>query len=131
MTIHDHGVLDLETPRDLTQKERDLLTAMVESARAECRDDLRRQAMTAKVAAECKLRCGSIVLWVDRDRCGPAMACQQGVPSTAEGADTDGARLSVLLHMREGYIRMIECYRADGEPAHGLPLASSVAYLGG
>lgn len=131
MAMHNHGVRHLKMPRDLTQRENDLLTALVEAARAECRNDLLVQAVVTQVIAECKLGCGSVVLSVDSVRAAPAPACQQGVPSTAEGSDTDGARLSVLLHMRTGYMRMIECYRADGERAHGLPSASGLTYLGG
>jgi hypothetical protein len=135
---HDHGTRDLDEPRELTNGERDLFVAMVDAARMDCREDLRCQVLTAKASAECRLSCGSIVLSVDRERCGPASGCQQGVPSTAEGVEVDGGRISVLLHMRDGYARMIECSgRWPADPlvavhtrAHVLGRLTCVAVIG-
>jgi hypothetical protein len=91
MMMHDHGTRDLDEPRELTKGERDLLVALVEAARMDCREDLRCQVLTAKASAECRLSCGSIVLSIDRERCG--RAASSGLSSLARPAARSGAEV--------------------------------------
>ena len=48
------------------------------------------------------------------------------VPVEAEGVDQDGARMHLLLHVRDGVLQELEIYREDGQQIQRLPKADSV-----
>lgn len=124
----DHGTVKLSRPRELRRDEVDLLYMLS----SHVNDPAERAAFCcqvdhAVVVEQCARGCPSIVLQVDSSACPRADAIL-GVATTAEGADTDGQRLYVLLHATGGIIQMMECYRADGEKVASLPPARSLTY---
>jgi hypothetical protein len=48
------------------------------------------------------------------------------VPVEAEGRDTDGVQVHVLLHVVKGQVDELEFYKADGSPIHQWPDPSTM-----
>lgn len=84
------------------------------------RDDLRQQVVSAHVTADC-LDCPSI--WLNVITSSADMARKEDgtpaigiAPCELEGTDVDGMHISILLHLRAGYVSEIEVFRWDGKP---------------
>lgn len=114
-----HHIRHLDPPRDLTPSERSLLFFLLES-HFPGRDELKAQAQTAKVSGECVPGCPSIFLVVDREKVIPAPVTKR-VPVEAEGADADGVKVHVLLHVVGGYLSELEMFREDPLPISIVP----------
>jgi len=126
--VEGHGTTVLSPPRQLSAREREVLGLLVRAVQADA-DALNCQAAHATVVEQCSVQCGSVILAVEEGSC-PPVDVLRGAPSTGEGKDIDGASLSVLLHFRDGYIRMLEVVRHDGETAHGIPSALTLSVYG-
>ena len=120
----------LAKPRLLSANERAVLANLINTARPELRSALRAQVEHAQVHEEGADSCGSIVLVVNRSA-APAVNLQRAMVSNADSRVVDGGHVSVLLHVRDGYIDFLEAYRSDQKPCPNLPLASELNYLGG
>jgi len=88
--------------------------------------ELRSQLGSARVSAECRCGCASVVLIVDPDSEAPA-STTSSVPVEAEGYDDDGMPVWFILHVRDGYLQELEIIRADGRGVHSLPDADTIA----
>lgn len=93
----------------MTVKERKLLSFLVD-AEFPGRDELRQQAVTAMVSRDCR-DCPTFELEVDH-RC-PKASVKRTVPIEAEGRDSDGMAVQILLHVVDGYLSELEIFRYD------------------
>jgi hypothetical protein len=69
----------------------------------------------------------TIVLSVDQ-AAAPAAQPQGLAPVEAEGFD-EGVRFEVLLHIRDGYLAMLQIYRVDGGPLSRFPEVDSLQLI--
>lgn len=122
--MSSHRTQDLTIPRKLTLWEQEIVDKIL-SQPFRNRDELRQQAASARVAADC-LDCASV--WLSVDRCSANAAYKEDgklalgiAPCELEGVDADDMRISVLLHVARGYISAIELFRWDGKLIQVLP----------
>jgi hypothetical protein len=109
--------------------ELEVLLCLASTARPADRDATRCQVEHALVTEDDE--CGSLVLAVDPATC-PRLAQNLGFVSNAMSQlEVDGGLYDVILHVRNGYIHLLEVYRKDDQPCHGLPRADQLTYLGG
>jgi hypothetical protein len=109
--IDDAQLIDLPEPRELTDDERRALAFAVAAPNAPA--ELRRQADTAIVVAECSCPCASIGLAGD----GPQVPDAEPAMLLEASADNiDGQPVQVNLHLFDGLLHELEiwCY-FDGE----------------
>ena len=111
-----HRIVQVEPPRTLRDKEKELLELML-SQPFEGSNELRSQVTHALVSSECE-DCATIEFTVDR-AARPA-ATPVRVPVEAIGPATDGEVTQVLLHVIDGYLAELELFRSGLGPA-GLP----------
>jgi len=122
-----HGTRILVPARPLTHEERSVLKRLVREVDADP-EILACQERHAMVTEECDVRCGMVIFGVSESAC--ATINDQNAPATGDGPDKDGAPASVLLHIRDGYIWMLEVYRHDGQPVRGLPDLDKTVFYG-
>lgn len=101
----------------MTVDERKLLSFLL-GAEFPGRDVLREQATTAMVSRDCS-DCPTFELKVDR-RC-PRAQVKRTVPIEAEGRDSDGVAVQVLLHVVDGYLSELEVFRYDEKTIEQVP----------
>src|SRR5258708_2890947 len=123
----DHGTRTLVPPRRLSENERQVLHTLSGTVEAPP-EVLACQADHALVVEECAIRCGTVILAVEEGAC-PPVDIMRGAPAAADAKGRTGNPVSVLLHFRDGYIRMLEMVRFGDEKSTDLPPnAELVAY---
>jgi len=121
-------MLVLARPRKLLLNERDVLRALVREVDAPS-EVLACQAEHALVIEECVIGCGTVILAVDEGAC-PDVRLARGAPATADGNNPNGLPVSVLLHFRDGYVRMLEVVNWGDRPGSGMPPISILRAYG-
>lgn len=121
---HRHTFNRLPLPRPLNPAERDVIEFLLDRdliGRAELRDQLRR----ARVAAECD-QCSTVVL--ASDSALPAARIDERIVSEATSMDaqTDEARIRVLLHVARGHLAELELFRYVLVPVQRIPNVASL-----
>jgi len=122
----DHEFLHIEPPRSLTSEEEGILHHLL-SINFQGRDELLKQAQSARVVEECK-ECPSIAILVDKipEHSAPV---KHRVPIQAQTVDSDGVVMHVLLHVVHGFIDEIEIYRVDLQSVKKLPQPNSLEFM--
>lgn len=118
-----HSWVAEPVPRRLTERERNLLNFLAGHL-LKGRDELVLQIQAALVKEYCS-HCPSVYFVVDR-LLAPEFPLPQTVPVVAQGKDTDGMFLEILLHLREGFLDQLELWRGDGGPIRDLPDTSTL-----
>ena len=118
-----HEITELTNPRPLKAKEEELLNFLL-SKPFPGRDALRAQLKSVRVMTDCK-DCPTIELAVDQTT-GPVATVKARVPIEAEGFDSDGVRIHLLLHVVDGLLSELEIFREDVNPILNLPSPDSL-----
>lgn len=122
----EHEFEDLAEPRQMTERERAMLLALVDgsgaSSSATC------QATNARVSSECVHLCGSIRFTVDVDQCG-LLELPDGLVANAEVRLGTQPAQDLLLFAVNGRIDHLETYREDGTNPGGLPTVGELTIL--
>jgi len=108
--FNQHYWYDVNPPRSLTRREREVLAFML-SKPFPGRDALRQQAETARVVSACS-HCATIFFAINRITAPPAHV-ERRVPIEALGSDVDGMGVQVLLHVVDDYLDELEIWRGD------------------
>lgn len=103
----------INPPRELTDQEKTLLGFLLSSP-FPGRDELLKQAEVVKASGTCLCGCPTIDLKVDPRQAAPAVV-RSRVPVEANGFDTRGDAVLVMLFVDKGYMSMLEVV-AVGEP---------------
>jgi hypothetical protein len=125
VNMTDHQYINIEPARELTELERDILNRLL-SVDFEGVDTLRIQASTVKVTEACN-SCPSIVFRLED---GPGRAgVRRRVPVEAEGMDSDGVIIHILLHVVKGCISELEIFKEDGSRIRQSPMPQKLNLL--
>ena|SRR5579872_6719851 len=103
----------INPPRELTDREKTLLEFLLSSP-FPGRDELLQQAEIVKARGTCLCGCPTIDLTVDPRQAAPAIV-RSRVPVEANGFDTRGDAVLVMLFVDNGYMSMLEVV-AVGQP---------------
>lgn len=123
-----HDIREFEDPRPLKDWEIDVLDRVLRIP-FEGRDNALLQVRSARVEAEC-LHCPTV--WLTVDTLSSEVITKGGrplvgiLPCELEGRDADGMPISILIHVREGYVYELEVFRVDGNPLLALPHARTL-----
>ncbi len=121
-----HEFLPINPPRSLTPEEKGILYHLL-SVDFQGRDQLLRQAQSARVTEECK-ECHSIVIVVD-DLPENSAPVKRRVPVHAQAVDLDDGIMHILLHIVNGFIDEVEIYREDLQSVKEMPKPSSLEFI--
>lgn len=118
MQMHCKAIL--ESPRNLTRKEEELLLFLL-SREFPGRDALRKQLNGLLVSGKCSCGCPSIMLLANKELAAPANVTRR-VPIEASCATgRDGTEAHFMLHVVDGWLVELEAYRDDGSHAIDIP----------
>lgn len=121
-----HESMPINPPRSLTPEEEAVLYHLL-SADFQGREELLRQAQSARVAEECR-DCRSIKIIVN-NLLGNAAVLKRRIPIEAEAVDIDNAKIHILLHVVHGFIDEIEIYREDLQNIKEIPKPNSLELI--
>ena len=116
------GVVD--PPRELTVEEKSLLRFVL-SVPFPGRDELLKQLDAAQVCGKCTCGCPTINLIVDQNRATPAKVTTR-TPLEADGLDTNGEPVMVILFVDKGYLSMLEIVALGEPPVAAFPKIDSL-----
>ena len=114
----------LDPPRQLSLWERDVLEAFL-AVPFSGSEELKAQLGSVRVAEEYGGDDPTVIFSVAEGAAPPAPV-RQRIPIEAEGRDADGATISILLHVIDGFLWELEVYRPDGESVRCVPDARSL-----
>jgi hypothetical protein len=121
-----HEFQPINPARFLTPDEKAILYHLL-SVEFQGREELLRQAQSARVTEECK-ECHSIVMVVDDlpENMAP-VKCR--VPVHAQALDLDNGRMHILLHVVGGFMDEMEIYREDLQNVRKLPEPTTLEFI--
>lgn len=126
ITFNEHDFYDLPTSRPLTTWEGDILGMVLDAAGTPSDATEREQQALVFVIAECS-SCPSILLGVPpvvrpiRSPAGPPHPQTGSAGRGVVARDKDGMPISVIVHIRHGFIAGIEIDRLDGQRITTIP----------
>jgi hypothetical protein len=118
---------ELIDPRVLTRQERELLELLL-TKNFPGREELRHQLESARVCGEYGLGDPTVVLCVDQSAAKHA-SVDHRIPVEANGSDSDGMKIHILVHVVDGFLAELEIYREDGEAIRRMPDPNSLEVL--
>src|SRR6266508_4211420 len=108
-----------DPPRDLNTLERGILVALL-SRDFPGRQELLRQTQSVRISEE-HTSAGKILILTVDEAASDRADVETRVPVEAQGRDTDGMSILILLHVLNGYLAEIELIRGDGGTIQVMP----------
>jgi len=86
------------------------------------REELRRQADTARVVDRCPCGCPTIYLWIDRAGTAPALEAREAIPVEARSKGESPEDLfELLLFVEDGWLKSLEIVYFSATPPSAFP----------